>query len=183
MNTEEDLYKYLNILILEAEIADNNNAINMLFEKHIFPNENERYECFEFFDKLVSLGYKLKYFNLLNKEYEWFTLTEQGIEAKKHGGYFKYIDFIKNKQLETTKPTIIAENYIGGNNHGIQSSNNFSNIPNISNTTANPSNEFKIKSIMLKFWTLTSENKLISGLLIIIIFWAIKKYFNIDFKI
>ena len=183
MKTEENLYKYLNILIIDAEIAESNHASTILQEKHIFPVENEKYEYLEFCGRLVSLGHKLKYFNLKNKEYEWFDLTEKGIEAKEKGGHFKYLDFIQNKKLEKIKPTIVAENYIGGNNNGTQSSKKFSNSPIINNTTANPSNDRNKNSIILKFWKLISENKLISSLLLVTILWAIKEIFNINLKI
>ena len=76
----------------------------------------------------------------------------------------------------------MAENYIGGNNHGTQSSNNFSNSPITNNTIANPNNDRKANSIMLKFWKLISENKLISSLLLVIILWAIKEIFDINLK-
>ncbi len=100
-----------------------------------------------------------------------------------NGGFKEYYKLKRQKELENKKPNVIAENYIGGDNYGNQSSNSFSNNPSTINTIANPSNELKTNSVMLKFWKLTSENKLISGLLLVIILWAIKKYFNIDLKI
>ncbi|MFV5691052.1 hypothetical protein ACM55K_03400 [Flavobacterium sp. LT1R49] len=123
MKTERDLlYKYLDILILEAEIAEPNSSNNILYEKHISPTETEKYDFLEFCDKIVALGNKLSYFKYISKEPDWFELTEKGILAKEKGGHLKYEKFINDKELEKVKPTIIAENYIAVNNHGIQSS-------------------------------------------------------------
>jgi hypothetical protein len=178
------LYEYLDIIIIEAEIAEADNSKNILYEKHLNPISNEeRDEYFEICEKVVSLGVKLGYMRHISKEYDWFELTKKGISAKEKGGYFKYIDFIEKKELERIKPTIIAENYIGGNNHGTQSLNNFSNSPITNNTIANPNNDRKANSIMLKFWKLISENKLISSLLLVIILWAMKEIFDINLKV
>lgn len=183
MKTEKDLYKYLDILIVDAEIAEPNSPNNILYEKYIFPTETEKYDFLEFCDRLVKLGNKLSYFKYMSKEPDWFELTEKGILAKEKGGHLKYEKFINDKELEKVKPNIIAENYIDGNNYGNQSSNNFSNIPKTNNTTANTNNDLKANSIILKFWKLISENKLISSLLVVIILWAIKEIFGINLKI
>jgi hypothetical protein len=155
MELEKDLYKYLDILILESEIVEYNFARNFLYQKHIFPLENETHEFLEFCDKIVSLGSKLGYMKSISKEDDRFELTEKGISAKEKGGYFKYIDFIEKKELERIKPTIIAENYIGGNNHGIQSS--FNNLKNVDikqniQPKANENKHNAITSFLSKFW-------------------------------
>jgi len=122
-NKEQVLYKYLDIIIIESEIAEENNSMNILNEKYLNPiTDDEREEFFRITDGVVALGYKLGFLKYMSKEPDWFELTEKGILAKSKGGYFKYLDFIEKKELERIKPTIIAENYIGGNNHGIQSS-------------------------------------------------------------
>ena len=181
---EETLYKYLEIILLESEITEPNSSMNILHEKYLNPiTEEERDEYFSITEGIVSLGVKLGYFEYLSKEKDWYDLTEKGILAKSKGGHFKYIDFIEKSELEKIKPTIVAENYIGGNNHGTQSSNNFSNSPITNNTIANPNNDRKANSIMLKFWKLISENKLISSLLLVIILWAIKEIFDINLKV
>lgn len=105
------------------------------------------------------------------------SINEKKLEAKI---VFKGKEYLN--MLEKDNKSVVIENYIGGDNYGNQSRNNFSNNPIINNTTAKPSSEFKQKSIILKFWKLISENKLISGFLLVVIFWVIKKYFNIDFK-
>lgn len=112
-------------------------------------------------------------------------LTEFGKKIVINGGWINYLEMEKENILKEANKisTIIAENYIAGDNYGNQSSNSFSNNPTTINTIANPSNELKKNSVILKFWKLTSENKLISGLLLVIILWVIKKYFNIDLKI
>ena len=117
------LYEYLDIIIIESEIAEADNSKNILHEKYLNPiSKEEMDEYFEICEKVVSLGVKLGYMKYISKEYDWFELTEKGISAKEKGGYFKYLVFIEKKELEKIKPTIIAENYIGGNNLGIQSS-------------------------------------------------------------
>lgn len=117
------LYKYLDIIIKESEIADADNSKNILYEKHLNPiSDEERDEYFEICEQIVSLGSKLGFMKRISKEDDWFELTEKGIQAKELGGYFKYIEFIKNKELESKTSNIITENYIAGNNYGIQSS-------------------------------------------------------------
>jgi hypothetical protein len=117
------LYKYLDIIIIEAEIAEADSSKNILYEKHLKPiSDSEREEYFDICEQTVSLGSKLGFMKRISKEYDWFELTEKGIQAKELGGYFKYIEFIKNKELESKTSNIIAENYIVGNNYGIQSS-------------------------------------------------------------
>ena len=120
---ETELYKYLDILLSESEITEPNSSKNILHEKYLNPKSNEeRDEYFEICDGVISLGVKLGYFKYISKETDWFDLTEKGISAKSKGGHLKYIDYIEHIESERTKPTIIAENYIGGNNHGIQAS-------------------------------------------------------------
>lgn len=124
MKIKEDvLYKYLEIILAESEISEPNSSMNILHEKYLNPiTEEEREEYFSITDGIVNLGVKLGYFKYISKETEWFELTEKGILVKSKGGHFKYLDFIEKRELERTKTTIIAENYIGGNNHGIQTS-------------------------------------------------------------
>ena len=178
MNDKEKiLYKFLDIIIIESEIAVENNSMNILNGKYLDAT-TEQEEFFRITDGVVVLGCKLGFLKFISKEPDWFELTEKGILAKEKGGYFKYLDFIKKRELKKIKPTIIAENYIGGDNHGNQSSNN--SITN--NSIANPNNDQKANSIMLKFWKLISENKLISSLLLVLILWAIKEIFGINLK-
>jgi len=182
--TQDSLFKYLDIIIIESEIAEADSSKKILYKKYLNPiSDEERDEYFEICEKVVSLGSKLGYIKHISKEDDWFELTEKGISAKSKGGYFKYIDFLEKSELEKIRPSIVAENYIGGDNHGTQSSNNFSNNPITNNTIANPNNERKANSTMLKFWKLISENKLISSLLLVLILWAIKEIFSINLKI
>lgn len=117
------LYKYLDIIIIESEIAEADSSKNILYEKHLKPiSDSEREEYFNICEQTVSLGSKLGFMKRISKEYDWFELTEKGIQAKELGGYFKYVEFIKNKELENKTSNIITENYIAGNNYGIQSS-------------------------------------------------------------
>ena len=98
---------------------------------------------------------------------------------------------IEDNNTETNEPKSLTNNFNGnivyaeGNLSGSvnQSLNNFSNNPTTNNTIANPNNDLKANSIMLKFWKLISENKLISSLLLAIILWAIKEIFDINLKV
>lgn len=135
---ESKLYKYLEIVLAESEIAEPNCSKNILYEKYLNPITNEeREKYFEICDGLVNIGVKLGYFKFISKETDWFDLTEKGILAKSKGGHSKYIDFIEHKELEKTKPTIVAENYIGGNNNGIQASKSNIHKPRIHNIKSN----------------------------------------------
>lgn len=96
---------------------------------------------------------------------------------------------IEDIENEPKEPKVLTNNFNGnivyteggysGNLN--QSSNNFSNNPTTNNTT--PKTELKAYSIILKFWKLISENKLVSSLLLVIILWGIYKLFGINFKI
>ena len=120
---EENLFKYLDVLIFDSKISELNNCPQILYDKYIRSNsKNDRYDDLLFCDKIFILGLNLGFIKSHNSEKEWFELTEKGISAKSKGGYFKYLEFIENKELDKIKPTIIAENYISGDNHGIQSS-------------------------------------------------------------
>lgn len=100
--------------------------------------------------------------NLL-KEYEfikhvpntsgYFKLSKNGKIAKEKGGYFKYIEFINNKELESVKQTIIAENYIGGDNLGFQSSKSDFTAPITINAKQNPSIKPDKKSSLQNFFS------------------------------
>ena len=114
-------------------------------------------------------------------------LTEFGNKIFINGGWIKHLEMEKenlsNEKIKNS--TIIAEKYISGDNYENISSQNLninSNNPITNNTIANPSNELKANSIMLKFWKLISENKLISSLLVVIILWVIKEIFGITLK-
>ena len=73
----------------------------------------------------------------------------------KNGGFKGYYKMKKERELEKIKPTIIAENYIGGNNHGIQSSR--SELKKVKTTETNHPQPKEIKenpiiSFISKFW-------------------------------
>jgi hypothetical protein len=120
---EAELYKYLDILLLESDIAESNSSKNILHEKYLNPiSSEEREEYFEICDGVISLGVKLGFFKYISKESDWYDLTEKGILAKSKGGYLKFVEYLEKKESESVKATIIAENYIGGNNHGVQAS-------------------------------------------------------------
>lgn len=166
---EETLYKYLDIILKESEISEPNSSMNILHEKYLNPITNEeREEYFSITDGIVSLGVQLGYFKYLSKETDWFELTEKGILAKSKGGHFKYLEFIEKRESEKTKPTIIAENYIGGDNHGIQASKSSIHKPKIHNVKNN--NQQKTSLLEKVSWIIG-----IVGGLILIYEFLIKK--------
>ncbi len=150
MKIEKDvLYKYLDIILIESDIADADNSKNILHEKHITPISNdEKEQYFEICEQIVSLGEKLGYMNRISKEEDWFKLTEKGIRAQELGGYFKYIEFIKNKELEKREYNIVAKNYIAGNNYGIQTSNSDFKSPIVQTTSITTDKEQNKKSVL-----------------------------------
>lgn len=119
---EKILYKYLDIIIIESSLVEENNSRNILHLKYLDDTINSD-EFFRITLGVVKLGCELGFLRYKYNQYEgFFDLTAKGISAKEKGGYFKYLEFIEKKELEKVKPTIIADNYIGGDNHGIQSS-------------------------------------------------------------
>ena len=71
-------------------------------------------------------------------------------------------------------------NIIQGNNYGNQSS-SFSNSPQTTNINANNKPTEK-KNLIIRFWKLISENKLVAGILILVILYILKLKFGIDFR-
>ena len=119
------------------------------------------------------------FINIVPNTSGYFKLSQNGLLAKEKGGYFKYVEFIKNRELESNTSNVtynINESVIGQLNH----ESNFSNSPITNNTTQNPKSELKTNSPILKFWKLISENKLISSFILALVLFAIKKMFNIE---
>lgn len=124
-------------------------------------------------DRLIfrSLTFKLgKYLvdnEFANREGYNLILTERGRDLK--DGKEKIFGIIINNDFSNST--------IGQ----VNQSSSFSNSPQTNNITANnvnPSN----KNLIMKFWKLITENKLVSGIILIIIIYLIKKYFGIDLK-
>ena len=101
--------------------------------------------------------------------------NNENIIAKIEFKGIKYLNEIENKNITN----IFSESTIGQFNQD----SNLTNSTITNSTIANPKTDLKADSIMLKFWKLISENKLVSSLLVVVILWLIKRYFNIDFKI
>lgn len=184
MNEEEKvLYKYLDIIIKESSLVEDNNSRNILNEKYLDSSTEHEY-FFRISLSIVKLGFELGFLKYkYNQDEGWFDLTKKGITAKEKGGYFKYLEFIEKKELEKVKPTIISEKYIGGDNYENISAKNLninSNNPTTNNEMANTKKESQTNSIMLMFWKLISENKLVSSFVLVVILWVIKKIFDIN---
>ena len=92
----------------------------------------------------------------------YFKLAKNGKIAKSKGGYFKYFEFMKNKELESK---IIAETYVNGDINGIYLSRSELKNATIKQQNVMPSNTPETKSSVQKIlsnpWVL-----LVSGIAI-----------------
>ena len=88
--------------------------------------------------------------------------------------------------METNKTTVNIGKIVGGDNYeniSAKSAKNLtinSNNPTTNNEKVNTTPKSQKNSIMLMFWKLISDNKLISTILLAVLFWVIKNIFNID---
>jgi len=177
-----------------------------------FLNENKRYSFDKIFlaekfeitlDEFNFLYQKIIQFSI--DEYHIVNVLDKNTNYKsiscdfstdhfiKSGGFKEYYRIKKERELDNKKHNIniekiiVRDNYenISSKNLNISSKNlniNSSN-PTTNNEKAITNPKHTINSIMLQFWKLISENKLISSFLFVVILWVIKKYFNIDLKI
>tara|TARA_B110000259_G_C13859368_1_gene340192 strand:+ start:77 stop:607 length:531 start_codon:yes stop_codon:yes gene_type:complete len=154
-----------NILITLSELVD-----NLSTEEKI-----------ELDDELKIIGVSKRYFDIINDETGWYSLSEKGLKLKELGGQLEYKKYIEEKELKNSGLNINVSNLIQGDNYGTQSSSNFSNNPHTNNINANIKPTEK-KNLIRRFWKLISENKLISSVVIIIILYVVKVVFGIDLK-
>jgi len=107
------------------------------------------------------------------------SLTSFGKDVKDKDGWIKYIE---NKDLDNDKFNLNINNDFRDSTIGqVNQSSNFSNSPQTINTTAKSIKDHK-KGFIIRFWKLISENKLVSGILLIVIVYLIKVIFGIDLK-
>lgn len=97
-------------------------------------------------------------------------LTVNGYYVVKEGGYLKYLS--KNRERDNVR----SYNFYGNIGQVIQDS-RFSNSQAINNEKATP-NINEPKSILIRFWELISNNKLVSTLIASIIGYLAVKYFT-----
>ena len=177
--SEKEIIEYLEIVfkdITDFELVSINNPITKVL-KH--GTKEERVKFFSVVDN-VKLFAKNNDLIQKNGTGDFFKLTENGKSLKKLGSYTEYLKYIEKKELGFERLLINNGNIIQGNNYGNQSS-NFSNNPQTHNIIAN-NKPTKKKNLIIKFWELISENKLISGILLFVILYVLKVYFNIDLK-
>jgi len=103
--------------------------------------------------EVTSLLKEYDFINIVPNTSGYFKLSQNGFLAKEKGGYFKYIDFIKNKELESKTSNIIAENYIAGDNFGTQYLERSFNKPKIKQTIAAPINKPVTKSLFKRIYS------------------------------
>ncbi|UAM98382.1 hypothetical protein K8354_00715 [Polaribacter litorisediminis] len=119
---------------------------------------------------------KLKYITKVAELSLGTDFSAKGLRCKITTNGIKYLNEIESEN----KTTVNIENFIGRDNYGNQSS-NFSNSTITTNNNAN-SQPTEKKNLISRFWKLISENKLISGILLLVIIYVLKVYFNIDLK-
>lgn len=123
------------------------------------------------------------------------TTDREHIKREWKNGMFDLVSLLKTLKHEIelrmedksseTKETKVLTNNFNGNivyTEGNLSGNVSQSSNNLYNTATNPKTELKADSVIMKFWKLISENKLISSLLVIIILWIIKEMFGINLK-
>lgn len=96
--------------------------------------------------------------NVLNKgkDYQKLWIDNYTDRFIKNGGFEKYYRLKKERMTENNKPNVIAENYIGGDNYGTQSSNNAFKSPTIeTNVKTTPKEPHKKSWIEIVSWIIT----------------------------
>ncbi|MDI5888649.1 hypothetical protein [Flavobacterium yafengii] len=107
--------------------------------------------CLALFEKLYSE------FLINTNSYGKIHLLSRAYDIINYGGWIKYLEIEKENQLKENKKSsnILIENYIGGNNHGIQSSKSdfikptIQNVNKITETKASKKSFFEIASWVL----------------------------------
>ncbi|PZX91831.1 hypothetical protein DOS84_18790 [Flavobacterium aquariorum] len=140
-----------------------NSVIEFLISKHELGKLNniasqEIYKKFKVADiELDLILRKLEAKGIIDrKKYRrLMCLTLTGLDIKENGGWIKHLEMEKeNRKNETNKTsTIIAENYIGGDNYGIQSSKSDFTAPITINAKQKPSINPEIKSSVQNFFS------------------------------
>lgn len=118
---KETIIKYFDIVLLSDKKDSFFDVYDLLVPKYLKAETTEEKEYFcSLKDELIEFAKYEKYFNQFpNGSCE---LTDIGKIAKKKGGHFKYDKYIENKDLDNNKVDIKIDNFIGGDNYGIQSS-------------------------------------------------------------
>ncbi|WP_100616424.1 hypothetical protein [Confluentibacter citreus] len=176
--TDKETIKFIDILINDyiTEIDEEFTISNFLDDNEEFQKIriNKSHQN-DLEDSMWSFGINNEIFSRTYGRN--IVLGINGRELKRFGkGYLEYVKHESANNLTNIGVTI--ENYIGGDNHGVQSS-NFSNSPQTNNITANNNADLKTKPI-IKFWKLISENKLISSIIFVVILYLINLFFGID---
>ena len=159
------------------------NTLEYKILKYLKDNENGKPISLDNFHKNESLLkskiselVKLKHITKVAELSLGTELSVKGLRCKITPNGIKYLNEIESKN----KTTINIENFIGRDNYGNQSS-NFSNSPQTINNNAN-SKPAEKKNLIIRFWKLISENKLIAGILILVILYVLKVKFGIDLR-
>lgn len=134
------IIKYFDIVLLSDKKDSFFDVYDSLVPKYLKAETTEEKEYFCFLkDELIEFAKYEKYFNQFpNGSCE---LTDIGKIAKKKGGHFKYEKYIENKYLDNKKVDIKIDNFIGGDNYGVQSSKSHLYKPTIENDIAKPINK------------------------------------------
>jgi hypothetical protein len=121
--SKDTIEKYLDIVLNELDKINMFSVNNTLAEKHIPITTSKQKDDFEkIVIPVIYLGKELGFFKSLSKDNSWFKLSEKGIKAHELGGYFKYLEYRDGLKSNETKLSLNVENFIGGDNLGLQSS-------------------------------------------------------------
>lgn len=156
-DNQNDIFTSLDLALLKGDDLEPFSVKNLLYDNKITINLDSE-ESHELIESTISMGLKFGYFNRPTKE-QWVEFTKKGLKARAFGGHKKYITNESDSSLS------ITNNFYQSN---INQLNQDSNIENSTNAI-NPTETEKKESLLLRFWKLISENKLISGIILVLI--------------
>lgn len=184
--TDEIIIKYLDLIIKDASDLKSFGIMDLLHEKHLSTDSDESREFFHTIcDNVSETGRHLGYIKSISKENTWFKLTEKGKRVKKFGGHYNYLKSIK-EQKAVENNLNITNNFNNSTIGQVIQESNVSDNKIENNLTSRLNNESKKKLILGVLWVTITENKLIVGIVLLIIeefsfkviFNFLKSFFN-----
>ncbi|EWH08840.1 MULTISPECIES: hypothetical protein [Cellulophaga] len=139
----------------------------------IVSTKSETKEVSDLLSQLYNLGIGNKTKNGLSIPFQNHKYLTKLIELK---SWPKFLEWLEKQNTES----IITNDFSGSTIGQVNQSSSFSNSPQNINTNAKETTTQK-RNFGEKFWELISENKLISGIILIIIGYLIKLIFGIEF--
>lgn len=167
----------INFLINYVIDNDFRADVNILHNAQIYPEYDDHDEIEKDYKRIVRFMSKYKMIDIIDDDGYFLATINNNTQVVKDLGINKYLEMFKKTNGINYLDNSIN---IGGNNKGnfIHSLNN-SKSPLTHNAIAK-TNKQVVKTLFIKVWKLLTENALISGLILFIILYAIKIYFNIE---